>query len=167
MQYVHSSLQVLICLSDYEKVGGGLLCCITCLSHVYHVCVTLHMSRSHVRWWCLDCWTRSSQLSLSLPQSIPRCYHMSNDTGWRWMRFYYSMSRWDVSMEKEGSLVSGFRQLLVVESWMGTSLGVEWWLRWIVSRISSPATSVYSLVSPLLVPLLAQLQIVRKVRVEK
>ena len=37
---------------------GGLLCCITCLSHVYHVCVTLHMSRSHVRWWCLDCWTR-------------------------------------------------------------------------------------------------------------
>lgn len=70
-------------------------------------------------------------------------------------------------MEKEGSLVSGFRQLLVVESWMGTSLAVEWWLRWIVSRISSPATSVYSLVSPLLVPLLAQLQIVRKVRVEK
>ena len=70
-------------------------------------------------------------------------------------------------MEKEGSLVSGFRQLLVVESWMGTSLAVEWWLRWIVSRISSPTTSVYSLVSPLLVPLLAQLQIVRKVRVEK
>lgn len=70
-------------------------------------------------------------------------------------------------MEKEGSLVSGFRQLLVVESWMGTSLAVEWWLRWIVSRISSPTSSVYSLVSPLLVPLLAQLQIVRKVRVEK
>ena len=32
--------------------------------------------------------------------------------------------------EKGGfSLVSGFRQLLVIKSWMGTRLGVEWWLR--------------------------------------
>ena len=88
----------------WEGKGGGgwLLCCITCLSHVYHVYVTLRMSRSHVRWWCSDCWTRSWQLSSSLPQSSPRCYHMSSDTGWRWMRFYYSMSRWDVSMRTEG-----------------------------------------------------------------
>lgn len=40
------------------------------------------------------------------------------------------------------SLVSGFCQLLVVKSWMGTRLGVKWWLRWIVRRISSPTTCI-------------------------
>ena len=44
MQYVHSSLQVLICLSDYEKVGGGVIMlyhmpitCLSCVCHTTHV----------------------------------------------------------------------------------------------------------------------------------
>lgn len=130
MQYIQSFLQVLICLSDYEKVKGGVvimlyhmsITCISCVCHITHV----QESREVVVFRLLDKIVATELVSPTV-QSKVLPYVQRHGLKVDEVLLQYV----EVGCEYENrgySFVSGFRQLLVIKSWMGTRLGVEWWL---------------------------------------
>ena len=131
MQYIQSFLQVLICLSDYEKVkGGGVvimlyhmsITCISCVCHITHV----QESREVVVFRLLDKIVATELVSPTV-QSKVLPYVQRHGLKVDEVLLQYV----EVGCEYENrgySFFSGFRQLLVIKSWMGTRLGVEWWL---------------------------------------